>query len=150
MVPSDILGRLDIFSGLTDKELEAVTEVSNIVNYSSGDVIFREYEQAKDLYVLLEGRVAIEFEVGHHQEAVVHVAEGGQAFGWSALVQPYRFTATARCQDDSKVISVDRAGLRKLMDRDCYLGFVIMEKLAEIISMRLRETRLQLISMIHG
>lgn len=56
----------------------------------------------------------------------------------------------ARCQEDSLVITVDRAGLRRLMGRDCYLGFVIMEKLAEIISMRLRETRLQLTIMIHG
>jgi CRP/FNR family cyclic AMP-dependent transcriptional regulator len=150
MVSADILAGLDIFSGLTEKELEAATAITDLVSYERGGVIFRENEEAVDLYVLLEGRVAIEFEVGHHQEAVVHIVREGQAFGWSALVQPYRFTATARCQQDCHVITVDRAGLRRLMDKDCYMGFVIMEKLAELISGRLRETRLQLISMIHG
>lgn len=150
MVPADVLGGLDIFGGLTESELDAVTRISNITRCNKGEFIFKEYDQARELYVLKEGKVAIEFEVGRHEEAVVHIAQAGQAFGWSALIIPYRFTASARCMEDSEVITVDREGLKKLMDTDCYLGFVIMEKLAEIISVRLRETRLQLISMIHG
>lgn len=150
MVPSDVLGRLDIFSGLTGKELDALTRISDTVDCPRGEFIFRENTPADKLYVLSRGRVSVGFEVGHHQEAVVHVVEPGQAFGWSALVQPYQFTATAKCVEDSEVVSVDREGLRRLMDTDCYLGFVIMEKLAEIISERLRQTRLQLISMVNG
>jgi len=150
MVSSDILGKLDIFSGLSRKELKALEGVSEEVHYTKGDIIFREYDEAQKLYVLLRGSVSIQFEVGHHQEAVVHVAGDGQALGWSALIQPYRFTASARCRENSVIVEVDRAGLKVLMDKDCYLGFVIMEKLAELVSMRLRETRLQLISMLHG
>lgn len=150
MVPVETLKRLDVFDGLTDFELMEVARVCDTREYPTGSIVFKENSDADKLYVLLDGRVAIQFEVGHHQEAVVHTSTGGQAFGWSALVQPYKFTASARCMDDSSILTVDRDGLRNLLAEDCHIGFIIMEKLAEIISQRLRETRIQLISMIHG
>ncbi|MBI5696255.1 MAG: cyclic nucleotide-binding domain-containing protein [Nitrospirae bacterium] len=150
MVPVETLKSLDVFSGLTEFEMMEVARVCDTQDYPSGTMVFRENDDADRLYVLLAGRVAIQFEVGRHQDAVVHTSEAGQAFGWSALVQPYRFTASARCMSDSKILTVDREGLRALLSEDCHIGFIIMEKLAEIISKRLRETRIQLISMIHG
>ena len=150
MVDAEILQRLDVFDGLTPHELKAVTGISELVEYPKGSMVFKENEDARKLYVLLEGKVAIQYEVGRNMEAIVHTVTAGQAFGWSALVQPYQFTASARCMEDSSIVTVDRASMRGLIEMDCHLGFLIMEKLAELISGRLRDTRIQLISMIHG
>ena len=150
MVDVGTLRKLDIFEGLSDAGLEAVSEHAGTEEYPAGFVIFREGEEAGKLYVLLEGRVAVQFDVARHQEAVVHTPKPGMAFGWSALVQPCLYTSTARCMQDSKVITIDREGLRDLLEQDCHTGFIIMEKLAQLISARLRDTRIQLISMIHG
>ena len=150
MVPVEILKDLDVFDGLTPIELEAITEISEVATFPKGSVIFKENEEAERLFILLEGKVGIEFEVGRHQDAVVHSVNPGQAFGWSALIHPYQFSAWARAAEDSKVVTVERARLRKLLDMDCHMGFVIMEKMAELISARLRETRIQLISVLHG
>jgi CRP/FNR family cyclic AMP-dependent transcriptional regulator len=150
MVPIETLKGLDIFDGLSEKELESLTEIAEIAELPKGSIIFREHEDANNLFVLLHGNVAIQFEVGHHRDAVVHSVGSGQAFGWSALVQPYQFTATARCINASTLVTISRVKLRDLMEEDCHMGFVIMEKLAELVSERLRETRIQLISMLHG
>jgi len=150
MVPVETLKKLDLFEGLDTDELNAITGLSDVEECGAGTMIFKENDEAKKLYVLLEGKVAIQFEVGRHQDANVHTVAPGQAFGWSALVQPYQFTASARCVTDSKVVTVDGYALKKLTDEDCHMGYIILEKLAEVISARLRETRLQLISMIHG
>jgi CRP/FNR family cyclic AMP-dependent transcriptional regulator len=150
MVPIETLKGLDIFDGLSDTELESLTEIAEIAELPKGSIIFREHEDANNLFVLLHGNVAIQFEVGHHRDAVVHSVGSGQAFGWSALVQPYQFTATARCINASTLVTISRVKLRNLMEEDCHMGFVIMEKLAELVSERLRETRIQLISMLHG
>jgi CRP-like cAMP-binding protein len=150
MVPAEILRKLELFDGLTADELNAVTGLANVVEYPKGSMIFKENESAEHLYVLLEGMVAIQFELARNQTAVVHTSTAGQAFGWSAMVQPYKFTASARCVADSKVVTVDGENIRKLAREDCHVGFVIMEKLAQVISTRLRETRMQLISAIHG
>jgi CRP-like cAMP-binding protein len=150
MVPTDVLWRLDVFKGLTDKEVKAVSGISETLDFKKDSVVFRDNDDARDLYILLEGRVSMLFEVGRGREAIVHTAGEGEAFGWSALVQPYRFTSTAKALEDSRVVSVDGPELKKLMEKDCYLGFVIMEKLAELISSRLRDTRLQMINLVHG
>jgi len=150
MVSVDTLKKLDIFDGLPVSELKVIADISDVESCPRGTMAFSENREAKKLYVLLEGKVVIQFEVGRHQDAVVHTVAPGQAFGWSALVQPHKFTASAKCTEDCKLLTVDREGLRRLLEEDCRTGFIIMEKLAEIISMRLRDTRLQLISMIHG
>jgi len=150
MVPVETLKKLDIFDGLSEDELNAVKWIAEVEDYPKGSKIFKENEEARKLYILQEGRVAIQFEVGRHLEEVVHTVSSGQAFGWSALVVPYQFTASARCMAESKVITIDREGIRRLFEEDCHIGFIIMEKLAELISERLRETRLQLLNLVHG
>jgi len=150
MVPVEILKRLDIFDGLTEAEMKSITEIAELRECPKGSVIFKENQDAEMLYVLLLGNIAIHFETGRHQEAIVHSVGAGQAFGWSALVQPYQFTASARCVNNSKLVCIDRKKLRDLLNMDCHMGFVIMEKLAELVSTRLRDTRLQLISLLHG
>ncbi len=150
MVPIETLKSLDIFDGLNDKELESLKEIAEVVELPKGAIIFREHEDANDLFILLQGNIAIQFEVGRNRDAVVHSVGAGQAFGWSALVQPCQFTATAKCINHSTLVTISRVKLRDLMEEDCHMGFVIMEKLAELVSERLRETRIQLISMLHG
>lgn len=150
MVPVEILKTLDIFDGLTKPELDAVSRIAEEKDYPKGAVIFKENDDSESLYVLLQGNVSINFEIGRHQEAIVHSVSAGQAFGWSALVQPFQFTASAKCVNNSKIVVIDRHALRALLDQDCHMGFVIMEKLSELVSERLRDTRLQLISMLHG
>ena len=150
MVPIETLKDLDIFDGLSERELELLTGIAETVELPKGSIIFKEHDEANNLFILLHGNIAIQFEVGHHRDAVVHSVGAGQAFGWSALIQPYKFTATAKCINASKLVTISRVKLRDLMEDDCHLGFVIMEKLAETVSERLRETRIQLISMLHG
>lgn len=150
MVPIETLKDLDIFDGLSERELELLTGIAEIVELPKGSIIFKEHDEANNLFILLQGNIAIQFEVGRNRDVVVHSVGSGQAFGWSALVQPYKFTATARCINASKLVTISRVKLRDLMEGDCHLGFVIMEKLAELVSERLRDTRIQLISMLHG
>jgi len=150
MVAAEELWKLDVFKGLTENEVKALSDISEKVDLKAGQFVFREGEEARDLFILLAGRVSMLLEVGRGREAVVHSVDAGEAFGWSALVQPYRFTATAKALEESRVVAVDGQALKKLMDKDCYLGFVIMEKLAELISSRLRDTRLQMINLVHG
>jgi len=150
MVPVETLRKLDLFEGLNEIELNAVTSVADLIDCRKGAAIFSENEEATKLYVLLDGMVSINFEVGRHQEVIVHTVKAGEAFGWSALVQPYRFTASAKCMQDSKVITVDGDNLKKLLKDDCHMGYVIMEKLAALVSGRLQDTRVQLISAANG
>ncbi len=65
--------------------------------------------------------------------------------GWSAVVEPFIYTLGALCIDNSKLIAIDAAKIRDLMDEDCDLGYKVMKAIAKIISSRLSHTRIILV-----
>ncbi len=46
-------------------------------------------------------------------QVTVDLITKGDAMGWSAVIEPYVYTLSARCIDDSKAIAFDGAKLRE-------------------------------------
>ena len=63
---------------------------------------------------------------------------------------PYTLTGTAKTMEKTRVIVIAGQDLRELCRMNCGTCYTIMEKLATIISSRLKDTRLQLISLMYG
>jgi hypothetical protein len=67
--------------------------------------------------------------------------------GWSAVIEPYIYTATARATRPSRVIVFAGAEVEKLMSDD-HFSFLLMKKIAQVIGQRLTDTRIQLLSLL--
>lgn len=151
MISLDDLKRIEFFADLTDEEVKLIQGICHEASYKAGDYIFAEDSPADNLYILKNGKVSIEIKVGSGKYLSVYtVSRFAEPFGWSAIVEPYRFTAAARSVVDSTVFSVDRKKLMELIEKDYHLGFLVMRRVAKIISERVRETRLQLIHTFYG
>lgn len=150
MVPLDALRKSEVFEDLSDDELAMIAKVSREETYEAGARIFAENEEAKNLYIVEQGRVAILIELGQGKQTVVDTVTKGGSFGWSALVPPYIYTGTAKCSEPTKVVAVPGAELREICRTNCRTCYTIMERLATVISARLKDTRLQLISLMYG
>jgi CRP-like cAMP-binding protein len=150
MVSPELLRRFPFFAGLTDEELKSIAMISEETKYEANSFIFRERGKAEKLYVLLEGTVDIKVntdEEGLQQETVSTLTHG-EVFCWSAVVEPHILTASAFAATPATVIAIDGAGMRALFELDCHLGYRILQKSAEIISSRLRDTRIQMLSLV--
>lgn len=148
MVSIDTLQDLELFRDLRDGDLEKIAPLCREEMFQPNTLIFREGEEAKYLYALLQGRVAIQFQIGvipPSHETTVHVVEPGEVFGWSALVEPGRLTASARALEPSRCLIIEGAAFKELMDRERRIGYPVMRRLSAVISRRLRDTRLKLI-----
>ena len=75
---------------------------------------------------------------------VVHRVIPGELFGWSALVAPYTYTASAECVDPGEVIVVNGHELHMMLDENPVVGYRIMANLDTEISSRLMQTRQKL------
>ena len=151
MISYDDIKRIDFFKDFTEDELKAVQEICNEESYRAGAIIFNEDDPALHLYVLKTGKVSTEIKIASGKYlSVLTLSNFAEPLGWSALVEPFRFTATARCVEDSTIFSIDAMKLMDLIKKDYRMGFLVMRRIARLISERIRDTRLQLIHTFYG
>jgi CRP-like cAMP-binding protein len=150
MISPELLRRYPFFGLLTDAQLKALAMIAQEVNIPDATEIFKEGGRADTLFLLLQGSVDLFYTVETEgfldftKEFLVGEINPGDAFGISALIEPYIFTATARADQDIRVIQIDAVALRDLLDNDPKMSCVINSQIAKAFSERLRNTRIQL------
>ena len=151
MTMLDTLRTSQIFEGFRTEHLEKISSLCRGGSFQEGTLITREGDEAKEFFILTEGMVTLEMQVqpvpGRPAiPTAVEVVEKGGSFGWSALVEPYRYTLSVRCMTKCTALAMRSDMLRKLMAEDTDLGFQLMKRVARLISLRLLHTRLRLVS----
>jgi CRP-like cAMP-binding protein len=150
-VTPEMLKGMNLFEFLKLEELEDIAALARVEEFKAGDYIFKEGDKAEKVYLVLEGRVAVEIEIGPNKKAVVYTETKGKMFGYPSLVKPHTFSTYARCMDQVKLVTIKAGDLvEKVFKNDCRRGYLVMNKLAEIIAVKLKETRMQLLSLVHG
>jgi CRP-like cAMP-binding protein len=149
MVAPEVLGSFPFFAGLNDVELRSLSIVANEARFRRGDVIFREEDPAHTLYLLLDGWVDVMINTDAHgmHQALATTRTAGDMFGWSAVVEPYIYTASAVCASPVKVVGFKGADLLALFEIDARLCCVIMRNICQVIASRLQATRLQMVGL---
>ncbi|MFA5181774.1 MAG: cyclic nucleotide-binding domain-containing protein [Syntrophales bacterium] len=150
MVTANMLKEFNFFKDFTNEQLERLSSITAEETYAAGTQMYKKGDPARSLYILLEGKVVMSLEsyLGPHRppmQVTVDTIARGETMGWSAVVEPYIYTLGALCIDNTKLIALDAAKLRSLMDEDCDLGFKVMKAIAKIISSRLSHTRIILV-----
>ena len=145
MVSIEALRGCELFGELNDAELGEMAALCREESYPAGATIFTEAEMAEDIYILQEGRVILQIQL-HSMTQVsgdvtIEEVEPGHILGWSALVKQRRLTASAQCLEDVRVVTMKGQALNELFEKNAHIGFVVMKRLADVISSRLRITR---------
>jgi len=146
MLTASVLKGFEPFKGLGDAELAKIAELCREVSLTKDEHVFAEGTRAKNIHLLLSGKVDVVIWVGApwNKAVTVHQALPGELFGWSALVPPYTYTASANCVEAGEEICIGGSQLADLFDRNPHMGYGVMRSIAAQISARLRETRQRL------
>lgn len=146
MINASVLKRLGLFKGLDDGELAGVAELCNERILKKGERVFSEGTRATHLHLCCSGKVDIVIWVREpwNKNVTVHQAGAGELFGWSAVVVPYTYTASAECVEAGEEIRITGSDLLKLLDYNPHMGFVVLRNLSAEISARLTQTRQRL------
>ncbi len=145
---SEAIPTVEILKGLSGPQKQQLRKLGHIENYDPNDVIFREGTEAKKFYLVEEGQVAVQSLVGKGVSFPISVIYPGQAFGWSALVAPYQYTATVVALTKARVIAIEQEAIQALIKADPALGLLIMQNVASIVSSRLRTLELGLLGLL--
>jgi CRP-like cAMP-binding protein len=150
MVSPELLRRYPFFGGLTDEQLKMLSLIATEESIDKGATIFEECAQADKLFLLSEGSVDLYYRSidESHPEKLREFSVGeinpGEVFGTSALVEPYALNATARAAQKCRVIVIDAAGLRKLLEQDTDLSNKLLMQIVMALKERLIALRVQL------
>jgi len=137
MISIDKLRNVDIFQGLTDWELKIVSQFFQEEILEEGITLFEEGERADRLFILEEGAVSLTFK-GEEQYGVT---DPGKIIGWSFLVPPNRYTASAVITAPSKLLMINSPDFYYLIHKEPRMGVKVMENLAQVVASRLSQIR---------
>ena len=151
MTAKQVLKDCVLFSGLSDSELEKVASSAVEKQYEAGTTIFATGDNAEDLFVIQEGRVAVQMTLPKtggqaSRRITVDVVTKNEIVGWSAIVEPYTYTLTAICLQNVKSLSISGNKLRQLLRDNHHIGYEVMKELIKVVASRLDDTRQVLIS----
>jgi CRP-like cAMP-binding protein len=123
-------------------QIDALMGLAEEVVYPVGKEIISEGDPAETFYILLAGVVSLKMNAKEHGEMVLStLRHTGETFGWSALVEGGRSTASAECLEECYVLAFKRKDLENLFAQEPQLGYRFMRKLASLISRRLENAR---------
>ena len=142
----EVLRTIPWFNELKPEHFERLVQISSVHDLPEDSEVFREGDRQDKLYIVVEGRVALEIFVPHKGRLRIFTAEKMDLIGWSAATPGIRTrTASAVTVIPSRLIGIDSDALRRLSDEDHEFGYLIMRRIANIVAGRLMVTRLQLL-----
>ena len=137
--------RTELFSDFTDEELSRVAPLCSDFVAIEESLIFTEGRGASILYLVSDGRVALQKAVRaphgtRPRRTTVAMCRPGEVVGWSALVEPFKYTLSATAWESCRLVSIEAKMLRRGLDMYPEMGYKAMTALSEVVARRLRQT----------
>ena len=159
MISPEILRYYPFFAGIEHGNLIKLANLAQEQAVPVGHYFFYEREVLNRFFLAIEGAVGVVMELpaqnvthavsdqftGNLQmeDVVISALGPGEVFGWSGLVAPHEASAGAKALTPCRVIVFDGAKLTTALEEDCTFGYMMMQKVAGVISRRLRDVRIE-------
>jgi CRP-like cAMP-binding protein len=143
MVTPEMLSQCGLFEGLSEQHVNIIADIGEETTCQQGAVLFWDGDLAENLYILLEGEINVFVQLSSRPERVTVsiINQPYQPIGWSGILAPHVYSASALCETDCRLVALDGEKLMQVLEDDPALGFVVMRRIAEVLSSRARNTR---------
>jgi CRP/FNR family transcriptional regulator, cyclic AMP receptor protein len=135
--PGELRG-IGLFGAMSDEVLTHLTSSLSVLTPSAGDVVFREGDEASDMYVVISGEVEILKRSKRGVDARVALLGPGDWFGEMSIVDVQPRSATVRALAPGRLLRITAADLDALYRHDVKSYSLIVLNIARELSRRLR------------
>jgi CRP-like cAMP-binding protein len=142
---ADYLSGNTFFAGLDAASVSELAGCAINMHIRPGEYLFREGQPAEHFYVITRGRIALELFSPASGPHVLDSAGPGEVLDWPWLIPPHRWFFDGRAVESASVISLDAACLRGKCEADPRLGYELVQRAAQTMSLRLQATRARLL-----
>jgi len=126
----------NVFSGLSQTELDGLIQVARIESYPRDTIICQEGAMESTLYVILEGRVRVSMDMEEGASRVLRHQGPGEFFGEMALIDDRPRAASVHTSQACTLFELTKQAFNDLLERSPAVAFNMTRK---VIS-RLRDS----------
>lgn len=137
-IQSTELRAVGLFGALSDDVLAHLASTLTVTTPAAGTVVFREGDEARDMFVLLEGELEVLKKSHRGIDARVAMLGPGDWFGEMSVVDVQARSATVRTLAPSRLVRITSTDLDTLYRYDMKSYAIIVLNLARELSRRLR------------
>ena len=134
----DELRTVGLFGAVNDEALTFLTSKLAVLHPASGDVIFREGDPARDMFVVMSGEMEVLKRSHSGKDARVALLGPGDWFGEMSILDVQPRSATVRVLAPSRLLRISAADLDALYRHDVRTYAIIALNVARELSRRLR------------
>lgn len=124
------LGRTALFTDLSAEALRALASRAVERRFGKGQVLFIAGEEARGLYVVVEGAVRAFRESPDGREQVIHVERAGATVAEVPVFDYGTFPSSAAAEEDSLLLFIDRRDVRALCHEHPQIALAALKVLA--------------------
>ena len=141
------LAMLPLFDTLEQSELEKLSELTAVKQFSVGEDILCEGKPAWAMYVILEGSVAVLKAREEQMDTIVEL-QAGEVLGEVELIDQSLCCATVRALEDVETILVSKNNFEAFLRSQPVAATKIMRQMVHILATRLRESNINYSSLM--
>lgn len=124
-----LLGKISLFSGLTDDDLHTLFTHAVIRRYAKHTLIIQEGDESDSLYVITEGRVKVFLNDERGKEAILNYQEAGEYFGELALLDHALRSASVQALEPTHCVVITRTDFMRCLAMHPDIAFRVIRDL---------------------
>jgi CRP/FNR family transcriptional regulator len=138
MIKTSTLKRQILLEDLSKTDLAKIAKITKQLSFKKGDIIFREKDETRGLYLLISGKVEVSKITQDGWKQTLAVLESEHFFGELSIIEHRRHEAKAVALENTELLLISRKDFEKMEKHDVALTSKLMKKLVLILSMNLR------------
>ncbi len=140
------VARHPFMRGLDDDSIAAMGRFARRADYSAGEYLFRQGEEADRFFLVRSGLVSLEVSDDPYHFRTIQTIREGDALGWSWLFSTtWAFDARAQTVVHSMCFAADE--IRSLCEDRPRFGYELLLRIAGVMADRLQATRRQVVEL---
>ncbi|HEY4013402.1 MAG TPA: Stp1/IreP family PP2C-type Ser/Thr phosphatase [Polyangiaceae bacterium] len=135
----DVLANMPLFSRLTERELLRVMQAVEVRIHQDGDIVIREGDKGDELFIVLDGKVA----VSRGNQVLTHLGPG-EHVGEMALIRSVPRSATVSAVGAAELITIRRGDFFEILRKEHEVAVKMLWQFLGVLADRLDQTSSEL------
>lgn len=138
MVRTEELKKQELFGDIDRDQIESLAEFITDISLKKGEVLFKEGEDTKGIYLIRSGKIGIAKDTADGWKQTLAVLPPGSFFGELSVMENRRHEATAEALENTKMFLLSKENFEKIEKEKTDLALQITKKIALVLSKNLR------------